>query len=188
MEKLFCYIDESGQDTERVYFIVAVVISDQQAIQGLGRTLEQIEQQTTKGRRKWRPTRPNVKVAYLERILQLPQFRHSIFYQSFHHHTGDYTGLTTETIAQAISSRARGDYQAYITIDGLNEKERNRIARGLRQRGIRRQKLRGGREESSALLRLADAMAGFIGDYEEGESYAQDLYRRFTSQHIITKL
>jgi hypothetical protein len=62
MEKLFCYIDESGQDTEGAYFIVAVVISDQQAIQGLGRTLEQIEQQTTKGRRKWRPNYPAIQL------------------------------------------------------------------------------------------------------------------------------
>ena len=72
--------------------------------------------------------------------------------------------------------------------DGLNMKERSRISKELHQRGIRRRKLRGGREESSALLRLADAMAGFIRDYEEGKPYAEEFYRRLSELNIITKL
>ena len=102
--------------------------------------------------------------------------------------TKDYTELTVQTIIQAISTKASGNYRANIMIDGLNDKERGRISRGLAQRGIRRRKLRGRRDESSSLLRLADSMAGFIRDYEEGNRYAQDLYRRFENQRIITKL
>lgn len=79
-------------------------------------------------------------------------------------------------------------YKVHIMIDGLNAKERGRVSKGLKERGIKRRKLIGGRDESSALLRLADAMAGFLRDYEEGQSYVQDLYRQFVGSRIITKL
>jgi hypothetical protein len=35
---------------------------------------------------------------------------------------------------------------------------------------------------------LADSMAGFIRDYEEGKLYSQELYPRFSHQQIITRL
>jgi len=156
-------------------------------VQGLGRTLETIERETGKRKRKWTNTRSKEKTNYLERVLQIPQLTRGVFFRSFSG-TRDYTELTPLTIAQAILERASGDYQTYITIDGLNEKERNRVAKELRVRGIERRKLRGGRDESSELLRLADAMAGFIRDYEDGKPYAQDLYRRFANRNIITQL
>lgn len=187
MEKLFCYIDESGQDTEGAYFIVVVVIMGQGAVNALEATLEKIEYDTGKQKRKWRGTRLKERMAYLTRILHLPELEQSVFYMSFHD-TTDYTHLTATTIAHAIAAKATGAYQAYITIDGLQEKEREQISKTLHQRGIKRRKLRGGKEESSALLRLVDIMAGFIRDYEEGKSYVQELYHHFSNQRIITKL
>ncbi len=191
MDKLYLYIDESGQDTEGAYFVVVTVILLQSSVNKLEEMLEKIEQETGKRKRtrarKWTDTRLKEKTAYLKRVMQIQQLERAIFYMSFHD-TKDYTDLTTHTIAQAISAKTTGDYEAYIMIDGLNEKERSLISKGLGQRGIKRRKLRGNRDESHALLRLADAMAGFIRDYEEGQSYAQDMYRRFANQHIIIKL
>ena len=93
-----------------------------------------------------------------------------------------FCGNAAPLLLQAV------EYRAYIMVDGLRDKDRSQISKTLHQEGIRRRKLRGMREQSSAFLRLADAMAGFIRDYEEGESYAQDLYRQFEDQRIITKL
>lgn len=191
MQKIYCYVDESGQDTKGAYFIVVVVILDQHSVNEVETMLGKIEQETGKMKRnrprKWTDTRLKEKVAYLKRILQIPQLEGAIFYVSFRD-TKDYTALTTRSIAHAILARTTKDYKAYIMIDGLNEKERGRVSKGLYQRGIRRRKLRGGRDESTSLLRLADSMAGFIRDYEEGKLYTQELYPRFSHQQIITRL
>src|SRR3990172_10889968 len=90
MDKLFCYADESGQDTGGTYFAVAVVILDQQSVQGLGRTLETIERETGKRKRKWTNTRSKEKTNYLERVLQIPQLTRGVFFRSFSG-TRDYT-------------------------------------------------------------------------------------------------
>jgi hypothetical protein len=191
MQRLYAYVDESGQDTGGRYFIVAVILADQQAVSDLEEQLARIERETGKSRRhgvrKWTDTRGKEKVAYLTRLLSLSQLEHGVFYASFTN-TTNYTALTTQTIAQAIAEKATTAYRVHIMIDGLNAKERGRVSRGLHERGIKRRKLIGGRDESSALLRLADAMAGFLRDYEEGQPYAHDLYHRFVGQHIMTKL
>jgi len=181
------YVDESGQDTEGAYFIVVVVISDHQSVSELEERLEKIEKETGKQKRKWTGTRFKEKTSYLTEILQIPQLERAIFYMSFYN-TKDYTELTTLTLASAILKKTSEDYRAHIMVDGLNEKERSRISKRLSQRGIRKRKLRSVRDESSALLRLADTMAGFIRDYEDGKPYVQELYRRFLSRRIITKL
>jgi hypothetical protein len=187
IDKFYLYIDESGQDTEGVYFLVAVVILPQATVNDLEEMLERIEQETGKQKRKWRGSRPRARMAFLERILQIPELERAVFYMSFSD-TKAYTELTASAIAHAILERATGEYRAYITVDGLKDKERSQISRTLQRHGIKRRKLRGGREERNVFLRLVDIMAGFIRDYEEGKSYAQEIYRRFENQHIITKL
>ncbi|MBM3239319.1 hypothetical protein FJZ31_23750 [Candidatus Poribacteria bacterium] len=77
MPKIYCYVDESGQGTEGAYFIVVVVILDQHSVNELEKLSGKIEQETGKMKRnrprKWTDTRLKEKVAYLKRILQIPQ-------------------------------------------------------------------------------------------------------------------
>ncbi len=54
-QKLYCYIDETGQDVGSEFFIVVAVVSDKE--QDLLRdSLLEIEFQTKIGQRKWRKT------------------------------------------------------------------------------------------------------------------------------------
>ena len=77
MEKLYVYVDESGQDTKGTYFIVVVVIVDQKVVSELEEQLSRIEREAgkvkRKGIRKWTDTRLKEKMAYLTRIVQIPQ-------------------------------------------------------------------------------------------------------------------
>ncbi len=50
-----------------------------------------------------------------------------------------------------------------------------RFARGLRARGVKLAKMRGSKDQSSAFIRLADAIAGFMRDYIEGQPYTGKL-------------
>lgn len=55
MRRLYCYVDETGQDTRGALFIVAVVIAEEDA-EHLRRVCERIERETGK-RAKWIRTR-----------------------------------------------------------------------------------------------------------------------------------
>jgi uncharacterized protein YgfB (UPF0149 family) len=47
-------------------------------------------------------------------------------------------------------------------------------------------KVRGVKDESNSLIRLADALAGFVRDFIEGQSYTKELDRIFKiEKHII---
>ena len=49
-------------------------------------------------------------------------------------------------------------------------------------------KVRGGRDESNALLRLADAMAGFIRDAEEGVTEWRERLDRAKARGVIRQI
>jgi hypothetical protein len=44
------------------------------------------------------------------------------------------------------------------------------------------------RDESHAMIRLADAIAGFIREYEEGREYALVLYEAAVKNKMLTKI
>ena len=46
-------------------------------------------------------------------------------------------------------------------------------------------KVRGARDQSEILIRLADAIAGFIRDYLEGDKTTKDLYKKAIAKSII---
>jgi len=187
MQKLYCYVDESGQDTKGRLFLVSVVISEKDNKDKTEDLLLEIEKAHGKGLRKWQSTGLRQRIGYLEAVLWIRSLRESIFYATYET-TKEYGSLTTYTIAKAIGVRSSQPYQAFITIDGLNDKERDRVRRGLRQLGIKYKKVRGARDESSSLVRLADAFAGFLRDAEEGKVYAKELFERFVRKNIVRKL
>lgn len=49
-------------------------------------------------------------------------------------------------------------------------------------------KVRGVRDESHVLIRLADAIAGFIREYEEGNEYARRLYELGIKNKVLNKV
>ena len=63
-QKLYCYVDETGQDTLGQFFIVAVVITEDVREQLIAR-LEHIEQVSRKGKAKWTASRPAQRLAYM---------------------------------------------------------------------------------------------------------------------------
>jgi hypothetical protein len=84
-----------------------------------------------------------------------------------------------EWVADVVACSAEAhdrDGGYYVTIDGYPEPEL--IRRIFAQRRLDLQKVRGGRDESDALLRLADCTAGFVADHLRGKAYAEPHWRR----------
>lgn len=177
--RLYCYADETGPDTEGKMFLVAVVITTGELREAIERGLEGLEEKSGKGLLKWKLTSISKKQSYLLGILRIGALQGSLFY-AVYRDTKDYLKLVSLTIAEAIIAFSQDkDYQATIYIDGLRKNERKEVVRFLK--GIKRRKVGGLRDESSAYIRLADALAGFFRDYEEGKPYTKELFQLFSS-------
>jgi hypothetical protein len=174
MQRLYCYVDESGQDTRGRLFLVSVVITERSLREELERRLLEIEQQSGKKATKWQKTSFDRRMAYLNGVLQLSRLSGSLFY-AVYSESREYVSLSAWTVAQAIGIKAIGDYQATILIDGLNDRERQQVRRELQRLRVRYRDVRGVRDEASPFIRLADALAGFLRDHEEGKQYTQGL-------------
>lgn len=184
-QKLYCFVDETGQDTQGEFFLVAVVIDEQP--DDLRSALEQIEEASKKGLRKWFHAGKERRRAYIQQVIESGLFAERIFY-SHYSQTKEYTRLTIATTANAILEIAEEEYEATVIIDGLNKTERVTVAAGLRKQHIHVRKVRGVADESDALIRLADAMAGFIRDCLEEDADLLPLYERAMRQKIIREL
>jgi hypothetical protein len=185
--KFYCYVDETGQDTKGNLFLVAVVIKEISGVTRLERKLEEIEQKTSKKQLKWKKTSNQVKKQYLEELIRIKDIRNSVYYSQYHS-SKEYPKLTSLTIAKAILMKDKKDYVVTVIIDGLNDKEREVVRTELKKLKIRYRKIRGMKDEQSVFLRLADAMAGFLRDYTEGESYTVTFMKRLRTAEIVIEI
>lgn len=170
MTKLYCYVDETGQDTGGKIFIVSVVVTENGRDELL-KLLEVFEKKSGKGNRKWHKSKHPARVEYLRQVLRHGQFRGRLRYSVFRN-VGDYDMATVVAIAKGINVRKpRGKYTTIIYVDALRKPKRHEYGRELRKLGIPTRKVQGvARDESNALIRLADAIAGFVRDVVRGEA------------------
>ncbi len=187
MQKFYCYVDETGQDTKGDLFIVSVVVTEDEQ-EEIIEQLEGIEQDTGKGRVKWMKTKHTARLAYIRQVLALPALKGKLSY-AVHHHTTDYITRTVLTTARAITVHARGDYQATILIDALPKSHVRWVGKELRHLHIRTKKVRGVRkEEASALMRLADALCGFTRGALSGSRELMELLKQAKEDGFIREL
>ena len=139
MDRIYCYVDESGQHTKGKYFLVSVVIADDDRDQ-LAQQLLDIEKASGKNRRKWAKAGDKNRSAYIRSVLNNPDFKGKLF-SVYYQNTHDYVQLTIEGTAKAIQNYSPEEHQALVTVDGLRKTERNRFAVGLRKEGIRTHKV-----------------------------------------------
>lgn len=187
IQKLYCYVDETGQDTLGRFFLVAIVITGEER-EDIIRELELIEKETTKGITKWKKTSLQRRIAYIQRIMESKLFFNKINYAAFSGRK-DYQELTIIATAKAIISTAPTiNYEASVYIDGLGRTGRFVVGAGLRHRHVKVKRVRGLTDESNAIIRLADAIAGFVRDCLEGDKDMAELYAKTISNGLIKKL
>jgi hypothetical protein len=175
-QKLYCYVDESGQHTFGRLFVVSVILAGPERDELL-QACEAIEERTGKGRRKWIKTPYDRRAAYIQQLLDTPLFYGRLHYAYFEN-TRDYSGATARAVVGAIRAAEPGDYKATVIIDGLRHTQEPTTAVVLRRLGVKLRKLRGARDESDALVRLADAVCGLVVAAGEGQSVMLALFNR----------
>ncbi len=110
-----------------------------------------------------------------------------LFYSVFTN-TRDYVNATVETIAQVIYHHVEKTCQPIVVIDGLDKTSRQRISRILKEKGVVYKKVSGTRDEGSAWIRLADAIAGFSWHVYENRPYTQTLYPEMQQKGYFIQL
>jgi hypothetical protein len=187
-QKLYCYVDETGQDTKGDFFLVALVVTGSERDEVL-REAERIEQKSGKHLFKWNKTKLDRKIAYLRGILSSPQFADKLFFTRYNNTEGAYLDLMALSTARAILHKAEGTFTATVVVDGLsNQTEVRHFTHILRSLRIPVRKVRGMKDESNSLIRLADAIAGFVRDIIEEKPYAQELDRALKLEGKITEI
>ena len=83
-----------------------------------------------------------------------------------------------EALEAAIKSKAEKDYQAIISIDGIDKKKAAELTNALRLRGIKLRFVRGARDESEPLIRLADMWAGCLRGVFSGKKEEKEIYEK----------
>lgn len=184
LTKLYCYVDETGQDTKGELFLVAVVLKEINNLTILEKRLEKIEQETGKKKLKWKKTNNEIKKRYLQELIQIKDLRNSVYYARYQA-SKEYSKLTSLTIAKAVLAKQNDKYSVTIIIDGLNDKERDVVREELKKLKIKYRKIRGMKDEQNVFLRLADAMAGFLRDVTEKQLYTKTFMRRLQAARIV---
>lgn len=186
-QKLYCYVDETGQDTKGSFFLVTVVLEEQENIEDLQKKLEVIEKSTNKNLLKWTKTPFKVREQYLLHLAEIKELKGAIFYSTYRD-TKEYIPLISLTVAKSILSKEEDNYTATIIIDGLKGKEMDEVRKELKKLKINYRKIRGMKDEQDAILRLADSIAGFLRDYVEEQHYTQEIMRKFREAKVIIEV
>ena len=186
-QKRYCYVDESGQDTQGELFIVAVVVAGDER-EHLRQACTEIEAASRKGARKWAKSNQERRLAYVQDILRREDL-HGKLYFGIHQWTQDYLNATVQTIVSALSLSVMGkEYKATILIDGLPRSTERNVALLLRRSGLPVQKVRGIDEESEPLIRLADALCGFVRSAREGNDAMLALFEAALNSGFVIDL
>ena len=187
-QRLYCYVDETGQDTKGEMFIVVAILAMQP--DELFEKLEAVEASSGKGKVKWHRARRN-RDAYITEALNLKLLLR-VYYQTFTGSELSYELATVTATANAINAYCRQEgiesYKATIVIDGLRRSLQNRTGKLLRNLGIRTKSVRGERDETNPMIRLADAVAGMVREAHEGDAHFSKFKKRLEEQGDITEL
>ncbi|HUQ95402.1 MAG TPA: DUF3800 domain-containing protein [Bryobacteraceae bacterium] len=188
-QKLYCYFDESGQDTKGKLFLVALVVTGNERDE-LVREAERIEEKSRKFLFKWHKTKLDRKITYLRSILSSPMFEGKLFFARYPKPQGAYLDLMALSAARAIFQKGIPEeaFTTTVVVDGLNQSEVWHFGHILRSLRIHVRKVRGMKDESSSLIRLADALAGFIRDFIESQPYTIELDREFKILERIVEI
>ena len=178
------YVDEAGQDSgSKIFTVVAVGVFGNER-DGLDKMVIELEDITRTGRRKWNHAAHSRRVAFLSAILDHKVGKGSVFfgvYQKPIHFFFPVVEIIENTIVHMVAK----DYIARVYVDGANKTVARALTNALRSRGISTRLVKGKREESEALIRLADMWAGCIRNAYLDKEDAKQLFERATKEHYL---
>jgi|SRR3989344_2924001 len=187
MQKLYCYVDETGQDSGAEFFIVVAVVSmDDQ--DNLRSNLLTAEQRARTHHLKWHKSKPERRLKYLEIVLEKRIAKGDVYFSSYKKPLPYFLPML-DAIEKAVRAKnLRGKYGLTVIIDGIDRKKAAELTNALRIHNLRLRMVRGRRDENEPVLRLADMWAGCIRYATRGDKPSEDIYKLAIASKYLVKL
>jgi hypothetical protein len=175
-QKLYCYVDETGQDASSNVFIVVTVVSAAEQ-DALRQALTDIERDAGTGHRKWHKSRSERRLRYLDLVHERNIARGDVFFGCFKKPL-PYFFPFIEVLERAIKTKGGPSYTARVFVDGIDRQKAKELTNALRLRNVSLEMVKGRRDESEPVIRLADMWAGCIRAALEGSREATRILER----------
>lgn len=175
MQKLFVYVDESGQDPTSKHFIVVAVVCIKDHDE-LRNELVAIESLAKTHGLKWQKTQHDRRIRYLSFVLDRKLGAGSV-YIGVYSKPVPYFSPVLYVTEKAITHEAKGRYRATVRVDGINRKIAQSLTNALRAQGVSARMVKGVTDEAEPIVRLADMWAGCIRSAYLNEKDAIELLK-----------
>jgi len=161
MQKIYCFVDESGQDTSGSFFIVATLVVRNKKDE-LSILIEDIENKTGKNNSKWNKALHSKRMDYVNKLFISESVKGNLFYTR--HEGNVYDSFTVLSIAKVISKiKIKTNQKVSIYVDGLTKTKASKYSSELRKIGIKNCKVKGvKKDENNVFIRVVDSVAGFV--------------------------
>ena len=185
-QKLYCYVDETGQDAGSEFFIVAAVVAWDD-METLRSSLVAMEKQLNVGSKKWHKLRQASRVGFLNAFLGEKYQNLKIYFGRFKKPILYYFP-TLEVVQKALASFPQ-PVEAVVSIDGLDSISAKKMTNALRTNRLRLKLVKCWRDESEVLIRLADRWAGCLRQAFSGHNKdCKDLVSRAQKKSVLKEI
>jgi len=183
LTKLYCYVDESGQDARSDFFVVVSIISaeDQNKLRD---QIIKLEHESNFGQKKWHKSRSPEREEFLELLMKNDIATGNIYYSHYKKRLPFFLPLL-ETLSKAIEMAAPENYRCVIYVDGIDRQKAIELTNALRLKSIKTALVRSARDESEPLIRLADRWVGCIRASLEDNPKSKDLVAKATNKNYL---
>ena len=162
MQKIYCYVDETGHHNKNESFIVGVVIVGDER-DDMEKILELIERDSGKGRAKWTGADYAQRLAYMRRVFDLRMFHGKLYYSAYELLDAPVIEMVARGLVAAWQAHEPHAPIATAFIDELPASKVQEVLRLLRDSDVPTQKVRGvSKDETNSLIRLADSVCGLV--------------------------
>ena len=161
MQKIYCFVDESGQDTLGSFFVVVTLVvknnKDEMKI-----LVEELENKTGKNNTKWNKSLHSKRMNFINKLFENKGIKGNLFYTQ--NQGIGYDSFTILSIAKVVSKiRSKQNQKVAIYVDGLTKTKATNYGSELRKIGVKNCKVKGVRkDENNVYIRIVDSVAGFI--------------------------
>lgn len=159
-QKLYCYVDETGQDTGSSFFVV-VAVAVKSDLDLISNQLLKFEESLKLGNIKWHKSEYKRKIAFLDLFLTQRYSNLHIYFGRFKKPILYFFPMV-ETLEQTIKQYSDTETRVKVYVDGLDKMAAKKFTNALRSNGAKVKLVKGVRDESEPLIRLADRWAGCI--------------------------
>lgn len=187
IKKLYCYVDETGQDAGSKFFVVVSIVSSEDQLSTRGKLLD-LENQSKVHARKWFNSRSPIKEDFLNMVVSEQIAKGDLYYAKFKKPLPFFLPLL-ETVEKAIKDKAGTDlYQAIVYVDGIDKKKAKELTGALRMKGISLKYVRSARDESEPFIRLVDRWAGCIRQALKGQQTNRSILAKAEKEKFIKQI